>query len=124
MRTPASRGQLHIAAGEQVLRFTWLRLGSRRADGGRDHVGRRRLVPGLAPQDLDGSLYELLSLPGSCRGSANVTIEPVLAEPAVRRAPGVPLVRRVPAPPHDRLRHPGSGRSWSRTASIAVTDTS
>ncbi|MFN8520946.1 MAG: GntR family transcriptional regulator [Chloroflexota bacterium] len=84
-------GQLHIAAGEQVLRFTRLRLGSGEPMAVETTWVAAGLVPGLAPQDLDGSLYELLSrryriVPGS----ANVTIEPVLAEPAVRRALGVP----------------------------------
>jgi GntR family transcriptional regulator len=85
-------GQLHIAAGDQVLRFTRLRLGSGEPMAVETTSIAASLVPGLAPMDLDGSLYELLSrryriVPGS----ASVTIEPVLAEPATRRALGIPV---------------------------------
>jgi GntR family transcriptional regulator len=48
------------------------------------------LVPGLAPPDLDGSLYELLAhryriVPGS----ASVTIEPMVPDLATRRHLGI-----------------------------------
>ena len=84
-------GQLHIAVGEQVVRFTRLRLGSGEPMAVETTSIAAALVPGLAPPDLYGSLYELLArryriVPGS----ASVTIEPVLPDPATRRHLGIP----------------------------------
>ncbi|MEZ4595383.1 MAG: GntR family transcriptional regulator [Chloroflexota bacterium] len=87
---PGVAHQLRISAGDEVIRFTRLRLGSGEPMAVETTWIAAALVPGLAPPDLDGSLYELLSrryriVPGS----ASVTIEPVLAEPAIRRALGI-----------------------------------
>ncbi len=87
----AIAAQLRIGVGDEVVRFTRLRLGSGEPMAVETTWVAAALVPGLAPPDLEGSLYELLSrryriVPGS----ASVTIEPVLAEPAVRRALGIP----------------------------------
>jgi GntR family transcriptional regulator len=84
-------GQLRIAVGDQAVRFTRLRLGSGEPMAVETTWMAASLVPGLAPQDLDGSLYELLArryriVPGS----AAVTIEPVLADPATRHHLGIP----------------------------------
>ena len=58
----ASPRGCRIAIGDAVVGFTRLRLGERRADGGRDGVDPRVARPGAAdPTDLDGSLYELLA---------------------------------------------------------------
>lgn len=88
---PGIAGQLRIADGDEVIRFTRLRLGSGEPMAVETTWIAAALVPGLAPPDLDGSLYELLArryrlVPGS----ASVTIEPVLAEPATRRALAIP----------------------------------
>jgi GntR family transcriptional regulator len=77
---------LGITEGDKVIRFERLRLGSDEPMAVETSWIARALVPGLKPTDLDGSLYELLSgryhlVPGS----ASVTIEPVLPDPATRR---------------------------------------
>ena len=83
-------GPLRIGVGDEVLRFTRLRLGSGEPMAVETTWIAATLVPGLAPPDLDGSLYELLShryriVPGS----ASVTIEPVVPDPATRRHLGI-----------------------------------
>lgn len=88
---PGVAHQLRIAIGDEVIRFTRLRLGSGEPMAVETTWIAATLVPGLAPPDLDGSLYELLSrryriVPGS----ASVTIEPVVADPATRRHLHIP----------------------------------
>jgi len=75
--------RLHVPVGEPVLRFTRLRLGSGEPMAIETVWIRSALVPGLAPNDLNGSLYELLSgRYGAVPGSADVTIEPLLPDEA------------------------------------------
>ena len=81
---------LGIAAGDAVVRFTRLRLGGDDPMAVETSWIARSLVPGLKPTDLDGSLYELLSRRYRLKpGSASVTIEPVLPDPATRRHLGI-----------------------------------
>lgn len=82
--------RLAIPSGDSVQRFTRLRLGSGEPMAIETVWIPSALVPGLAPGDLDGSLYELLAkryrlMPRS----ANVTIEPVLPPADVRRTLGI-----------------------------------
>jgi GntR family transcriptional regulator len=82
---------LRIGPGDPVVRFTRLRLGSGEPMAVETTWIARTLVPGLAPADLDGSLYELLARRYRLApGSASVTIEPVLPDPTTRRHLGIP----------------------------------
>ena len=82
---------LRVEPGEPVVRFTRLRLGSGEPMAVETIWIASALVPGLAPADLDGSLYELLARRYRLApGSARVTIEPVLPDPATRRHLGIP----------------------------------
>ena len=77
--------QLHIAAGDSVVSFTRLRLGSGEAMAVETVWIPQALVPGITGSDLGGSLYELLSSRYRISpGSANVSIEPVLPDERVR----------------------------------------
>ncbi len=83
-------GRHQIQVGERVVRFTRLRLGSGEVMAVETVWIPEALIGGLRPEDLDGSLYELLArryriVPGS----ASVTIEPVLPEPATRDLLGI-----------------------------------
>lgn len=83
--------QLQVPQGDQVVRFTRLRLGSDEPMAVETTWIPRALVPGLEPSHLDGSLYELLArryriVPGS----ASVTIEPVLPDATTRGHLGIP----------------------------------
>jgi GntR family transcriptional regulator len=101
--TPASGSvvtQLRLQPGERVVSFTRLRLGSGQAMALETVWVPARLVPGLVPEDLAGSLYELLArryriVPHA----ASVTIEPVLPE-----APTRELLTIGPEQPCLRLR--------------------
>ena len=82
---PSLAGQLQIAEGERVVRFTRLRLGSGEPMAVETVAIPAALVPGLEPADLDGSLYEVLARRYRLiTGSASVTIEPVLADASTR----------------------------------------
>lgn len=86
----ALAARLRVPAGERVSSFTRLRL----ADGTPMAVETvwipAALVPGLAPADLGGSLYELLAERYHLvTGSASVTIEPVVPDPATRELLGI-----------------------------------
>ena len=82
---------LRIEPGDPVVRFTRLRLGSAEPMAVETTWIACGLVPGLAPADLDGSLYELLARRYRLApGSASVTIEPVLPDPVTRRHLGIP----------------------------------
>lgn len=92
--------QLRIQAGDRVINFTRLRLGSGEAMAVETVWIPALLVPGIGPDDLGGSLYELLArryriIPGS----ASVTIEPVLPDTGTRE-----LLTISPEQPCLRLR--------------------
>jgi GntR family transcriptional regulator len=83
--------RLKTAVGDPVLRFSRLRLASGDAMALETTWIPAALVPGLAPDDLQGSLYEVLArryrlVPGSAR----VTIEPVNPDGATRRLLTIP----------------------------------
>jgi GntR family transcriptional regulator len=87
--TIASR--LRVPTGEPVFRFTRLRFGDGDAMAVETTWIPVALVPGLRPEDLDGSLYELLArryriVPGAAR----VTIEPINPDPETRRLLTIP----------------------------------
>lgn len=78
--------RLRVPVGEPVYRFTRLRLGSGEPMAIETVWIRSALVPGLAPADLEGSLYELLARRYDLvPGSADVTIEPLLPDEATRK---------------------------------------
>lgn len=82
--------RLHVQPGDRVVRFTRLRLGDEEVMAVETVWIPEPLIPGLRPEDLDGSLYELLArryriVPGS----AAVTIEPVLPDPSTRELLGI-----------------------------------
>ena len=80
-RRRRARCRLHPAAARQ-----------RRADGGRVGLDPGRpSCPGIAPDDLGGSLYELLArATASSTGAASVTIEPVLPDAETRAHLAIP----------------------------------
>jgi GntR family transcriptional regulator len=83
--------RLQVPVGEPVVRFSRLRLGSGEPMAIETVWIASARVPDLAPEDLDGSLYELLA--GRYHlapGSADVTIEPLLPDPGTRRQLGIP----------------------------------
>jgi GntR family transcriptional regulator len=83
--------QLDIQPGARVVAFSRLRLGSGEPVAVESVRIPARLVPGIAPDDLTGSLYELLARRYRIvTGSASVTIEPVLADPATRALLTIP----------------------------------
>jgi len=87
---PAIAGQLRVAPGQRVLRFSRLRLGGGQPMAVETVWIAAALVPGVEPSDLDGSLYELLArryriVPGA----AKVTIEPTLPDAATRAHLGI-----------------------------------
>ena len=86
----ATAARLQVAAGEPVVRFSRLRLGSGDPMAIETVWIAAARVPDLAPEDLDGSLYELLATRYHLApGSADVTIEPLLPDPAARQLLGV-----------------------------------
>lgn len=91
---PAEAGlaaRLRVPAGERVVGFTRLRLGSGEPMAVESVWIAAALVPGLEPADLDGSLYELLARRyGIVTGAASVTIEPVLPDPETRERLAIP----------------------------------
>jgi GntR family transcriptional regulator len=83
--------RLRVPVGDPVIRFTRLRYGSGDAMAVETTWIPAGLVPGLRPEDLDGSLYELLArryriVPGAAR----VTIEPINPDPETRRLLTIP----------------------------------
>jgi GntR family transcriptional regulator len=83
--------RLRVPVGEAVHRFTRLRLGSGEPMAIETVVIPAASVPGLAPADLDGSLYELLATRYRLTpSSADVIIEPALPEAATRRLLAIP----------------------------------
>lgn len=82
---PSDAERLGVDAGEPILCFTRLRLGSGEPMAIETVRIEAALVPGLAPTDLDGSLYELLAARYRLvPGSADATIEPILPDPPTR----------------------------------------
>lgn len=77
--------QLQIPEGERIVSFTRLRLGSGEPIAVETVWIQAALVPGLAPRDLSGSLYELLaSRYHIVTGAAKVSIEPVVPNAKIR----------------------------------------
>jgi len=82
--------QLRVPVGERLLVFTRLRLGGGDAMALETVRIPASLVPGLSPEDLAGSLYELLTRRYRIvTGSAAVTIEPVLPDERTRELLGI-----------------------------------
>lgn len=80
---PEVAGRLRVAPGTATLRFTRLRTGDGRPMALETTEIARGLVPGLGPDDLTGSLYELLARRyGIVPASATVTLEAELPDPA------------------------------------------
>jgi GntR family transcriptional regulator len=83
---PVTAGELQIADGALVLRFTRLRTGSGDPMAVETVAIPSALVPGLEPEDLDGSLYDLLATRYRVApATAKVVIEPVVADEVSRR---------------------------------------
>jgi len=87
----ATAASLHIPVGERIVNFSRLRLGDGVAMATETIWLPAILVPGLGPDDLGGSLYELLAqryriVPGS----ASVTIEPVIPDERTRKLLTIP----------------------------------
>jgi len=83
--------KLRIGIGDPVTQFTRLRFGNGDAMAVETTWMPARLVPGLRPDDLDGSLYELLARRFRIEpGAARITIEPINPDPAIRRLLTIP----------------------------------
>lgn len=83
--------RLEVPSGAQVHRFTRLRLGGSEPMAIEKVAIPSRLVPGLSPDDLQGSLYELLATRYRLTpGSADVTIEPLLPDAGTRQTLEIP----------------------------------
>ena len=88
---PGLASRLRVPAGERVVGFTRVRLGSGEPMAVESVWIPASLVPGLEPADLDGSLYELLARRyGIVTGAASVTIEPVLPSAETRAELAIP----------------------------------
>ncbi len=86
----ADAERLRIGVGEPIVRFTRLRLGSAEPMAIETVSIATARVPGLEPDDLDGSLYELLATRyGLVPGSADAVIEPVVPDPGSRALLGI-----------------------------------
>lgn len=82
---------MRIPVGAPVLRFTRLRTGSGEPMAVETVSIPSAIVPGLAPADLAGSLYELLAARYRLApGSATVTIEPVVPDSTTQALLGIP----------------------------------
>jgi GntR family transcriptional regulator len=82
----AVAGQLRVAPGAQVFRFTRLRLADREPMALETVWIAASTVPALTGADLDDSLYDILFLRyGITVGSAKVTIAPVLPDQTTQR---------------------------------------
>jgi GntR family transcriptional regulator len=82
--------QLRVPAGERLLTFTRLRLGTGEPMAVETVWIPTSLVPSLTADDLSGSLYELLARRYRIvTGAATVTIEPVLPDERTRTLLGI-----------------------------------
>lgn len=102
--------RLRIGIGDRVLRFTRLRFGSGEPMAVETTWMPAVLVPGLRPDDLDGSLYELLATRYRIvTGAARVTIEPVNPDVETRERLAIPAdqaclrLQMVDADPRGRV---------------------
>jgi GntR family transcriptional regulator len=102
--------RLRVAIGVPVIRFTRLRFGSGDAMAVETTWIAAGLVPGLRPEDLDASLYQLLaSRYRIVPGAARVTIEPINPDPETRRLLTIPAgqaclrLQMVDADPRGRV---------------------
>jgi GntR family transcriptional regulator len=87
----ATAARLQVPVGESVLRFSRLRLGSGEPMAIETVWVASARVPGLGPDDLDGSLYELLATRYHLvPGSADMTIVSLLPDRDTRRLLGIP----------------------------------
>jgi GntR family transcriptional regulator len=83
---PTTAAELQLPDAAPVLRFTRLRTGSGEPMAVETVTIASALVPGLGPDDLDGSLYDLLAARYRLApASAKVVIEPVVADEVSRR---------------------------------------
>ena len=86
----AIAGRLRIPLGSRVVSFTRLRLANGEPMAVETVWIPAALVPGLSPDDLAGSLYQLLATRyGIVPGAATVTIEPVIADDPTRELLGI-----------------------------------
>jgi GntR family transcriptional regulator len=84
-------GRLRVAVGQPIVRFTRLRFGSGDAMAVETTWMAAALVPGLRPDDLEGSLYDLLARRYRIQpGAARVTIEPINPDAATRELLTIP----------------------------------
>ena len=121
----AVAGRLRIPIGDATVRFTRLRFGDGDAMAVETTWMPASLVPGLRPEDLEGSLYELLArryriVPGAARSHDR-------AGRARRRDPAAAHDRARPGVPpaaDGRCRRPGPRDHGRRAASTAATSTS
>lgn len=85
---------LRIPVGTAVVRFTRLRTGSGDPMAVETVCIPAATVPGLAPADLDGSLYALLAARYRLApGSAAVTIEPVIPDAETQALLAIPATQ-------------------------------
>jgi GntR family transcriptional regulator len=88
---PVTAAELHLPEAAPVLRFTRLRTGSGEPMAVETVTIGSALVPGLGPDDLDGSLYDLLAARYHLApASAKVVIEPVVVDEISRRLLEIP----------------------------------
>lgn len=93
-REPAdgpAAAELRLSVGTPVVRFTRLRTGSDDPMAVETVTIAAASVPGLAPEDLAGSLYELLATRYRLApAAARVTIEPILPDAPTQTLLGIP----------------------------------
>lgn len=87
---PSTAVRLEIEPGDQVLRFTRLRLADSEPVGVETTWIAASLVAGMEPDDLSDSLFDVLADKFDITlGQASSTVDPALAEPAVAESLGI-----------------------------------